>query len=105
MAQFDVYRNPSPRQREAMPFMVEVQSNLLSGLPTRMTMPLAVPGLLPSAVPINLCPLIDWEGQRLHLLAHLATPFLTRDLGKSLGSVSERASEIVAALDAVVSGI
>lgn len=105
MAQFDVYRNPSLHQREAIPYMVDVQSDLLDSLPTRLTMPLAVPSLVPASIPLNLCPHVDFDGQRFHLLAQLASPFRTRDLGKSLGSVPGCASDIVAALDAVISGV
>lgn len=104
MAQFDVYRNPSARQRDVMPYMVEVQSNLLQGLPTRLMMPLGIAALLPSAIPRNLCPRIDFNSERMHLLAHLASPFRATDIGKPLGSVAEHASDIVAALDAVLSG-
>ncbi|MFZ4623209.1 MAG: CcdB family protein [Rhodoferax sp.] len=88
-----------------MPFVVNIQSDFLEGLPTRLTMPLAVAGLVPASIPLNLCPRIDFEGQRLHLLAHLAAPFRTRDLGHPLGSVGTSASDIVAAMDAVVSGV
>ena len=105
MAQFDIYRNPSPHQREVMPYMVDVQSDLLDSLPTRLMIPLAVPGLVPSSIPLNLCPRVDFDGLRYHLLAHLAAPFRTRDLGKPLGSVPGSASDIVAALDAVISGV
>ena len=105
MAQFDVYRNPSPHQREAMPYMVNVQSNLLDGLSTRLMMPLVRPSVVPAFIPQNLCPRADFEGERLHLLAQLVSPFRTRDLGKCLGNVASRASDIVAALDAVISGV
>lgn len=104
MAQFDVYRNPSARQREVMPYMVEVQSNLLTGLPTRLMMPLAVPAVLPSAIPRGLCPRLDFGHERTYLLAHLASPFRVSEVGVPLGSVAAHASVIVAALDAVLSG-
>lgn len=105
MAQFDVYRNPSQRQRETMPYMVNVQSDLLDSLPTRLMMPLARPSLVPASIPRSLCPPADFDGERFHLLAQQASPFRTRDLGKPLGSVSGSASDIVAALDAVISGV
>lgn len=105
MAQFDVYRNPSPRQRDVMPYMVDLQSDLLDALPTRWVMPLAVPSLLPSSIPLNLCPRLEFDGQGLHVLAQLAAPFRARDPGKPVGAVPGSASAIVAALDAVISGV
>jgi toxin CcdB len=105
MAQFDVYRNPSIHQREAIPYMVNVQSDLLDSLPTRLMMPLARPGLVPTSIPRNLCPPADFGGERFHLLAQMVSSFRTRDLGKPVGAVTGRASDIVAALDAVISGV
>jgi toxin CcdB len=40
--QFDVYQNPSPRMREQYPYVVDIQSDLLGSLATRMVVPLAV---------------------------------------------------------------
>ena len=39
--QFDVFENPSLRTRDAYPYVVDVQSYLLSSLATRMVVPLA----------------------------------------------------------------
>jgi toxin CcdB len=40
MARFDVCRNPDPRSREAMPYLLGVQSDLLDVLTTRVVVPL-----------------------------------------------------------------
>lgn len=87
-----------------MPYMVEVQSNLLQGLPTRLMVPLGIPALLPAAIPQNLCPRIDFGQERVYLLAHFASPFRVKEIGSPLGSVAAHASDIVAAMDAVLSG-
>lgn len=105
MAQFDVYRNPITHQREAIPFVLDIQSELLDMLPTRLTMPLALPNLVPSAIPLSLCPQLDFEGQRVYALTQLTSAFRRRDLGKPIGSASSYASQIVAALDVVISGV
>lgn len=36
VAQFDVYLNPSPRSREEIPFVVDIQSDLLADLNARL---------------------------------------------------------------------
>ena len=41
MAQWDVFANPSPRMRQVLPYVVVLQSDLLSGLGTRLVAPLA----------------------------------------------------------------
>ena len=49
--QFDIYENPSPRMRDVYPFVVDVQSNLLSALATRMVVPLAITSLSAKDLP------------------------------------------------------
>lgn len=105
MPQFDVYRNPVAQQRGAIPFMLDIQSELLDGLPTRLTLPLATPSLVPSATPLNLCPVLEFQGQRVHVLPHLAVAFRVRDLGRPVGSLLPQASAIIASIDAVISGV
>ena len=34
--QYDVYPNPSPRMRDVYPFVIDIQSDLLAALATRM---------------------------------------------------------------------
>lgn len=105
MAQFDVYRNPSASARHGMPFVVTVQSDLLDGLPTRLTIPLGTDKALSGNIPRNLCPALEFDGQTLYALPQFTVAFRTRDLGRSVGSLADRASELVAALDAVISGV
>ena len=40
MARFDVYRNPRPETAREVPFLLDVQSELLDGLDTRVVVPL-----------------------------------------------------------------
>ncbi|MGI9219066.1 MAG: CcdB family protein [Hydrogenophaga sp.] len=104
MAQDDVYPNPSTSAGQGIPYVVVIQSDLLDGLATRLTIPLATlsySGQVPSA----LCPLVNVKGQRLHALAHFAAPLPAKLLRKPVGSVAAQASALVAAVDAVLYGI
>lgn len=103
--QYDVYPNPSPRMRDLYPCVVDVQSDLLRSLPTRMVIPLAVTHLSPGSLPSRLCPLFTVAGQRLMLVPFEAAPLDQRLLKKKLTSLRERSHDIVAAMDAVVSGV
>ncbi len=105
MAQFDVYANPSKHQRADIPWIVDVQSDLLSALPTRLVIPLALRKHMPSALPRALCPALQWAGEALVALPHMAAPFRTKDLGPSKGNMKLEASALVGAIDAVISGI
>ena len=105
MAQFDVHANPSKHQRSDIPWVVDIQSDLLSALSTRLVLPLATRKNLPTTMPRALCPEVQWAGEGLVALPHMAAPFRTKDLGPVQGSLRSEASALVAAVDAVISGI
>lgn len=105
MAQFDVYRNPSESARRGMPYVVNIQSDLLNGLQTRLTIPLGIDKSLSGNAPRNLSPVLKFDGQTLFALPQFTVAFRERDLGRSVGSLAEQSSDIVAALDALISGV
>ncbi|HSV57864.1 MAG TPA: CcdB family protein [Variovorax sp.] len=105
MAQFDIYPNPSKAQRTDIPWIVDIQTDLLSALQTRLVIPLALRKSLPAEAPRNLCPPVSWNGESLVALPHLAAAFRTKDLGRASGSLRSHASELVDAIDAVISGV
>lgn len=104
MAQYDVYANPSTSANQGIPYVVVIQSNLLDALSTRLTIPLATLGLK-GKVPTALCPQISVKGQRLHALAHFAAPLPAKLLRNPVDHVAVQASVLVAAMDAVLSGV
>ena len=104
MAQYDVVPNPSHSGSDGIPFVVVMQSDLLDGLATRLTMPLAEPDAM-GKVPTVLCPTIRVNGRRLHALAHFTAPLPAKLLRRPVDNVAAQASALVAAVDAVLSGI
>lgn len=105
MAQFDVYPNPHPATRVSVPFVVDVQSALIDALPTRFVLPLSRVGVGVARLPLNLCPLVEIDGEALALMPQLAAAIDKRLLRKPVLSIAHRAHEISAALDAVISGV
>jgi toxin CcdB len=103
--QFSVYENPSPRMRDHYPYVVDIQSDLLSSLATRMVVPLAVTALSANDLPRRLCPVFVVRDQGLMLVPFEAAPLDKRLLKTEIASVRERSHEIVAAMDAVLSGL
>ena len=103
--QFDVFDNPSPRMRDVYPYVVDVQSDLLSALATRMVVPLAVTTLAAKDLPRRLCPVLTVNGQSLMLVPFEAAPLDKRLLSTEVTSVRDRSHEIIAAMDSVLSGI
>jgi toxin CcdB len=104
MAQYDVFTNPSGSAADGIPYVVVVQSDLLDALATRLTMPLAVLDVA-AKVPTALCPVVMVKGQRLHALAHYASPLPAKVLRRPVDNVAAQASALVSALDTVLSGI
>ncbi|WP_326541236.1 CcdB family protein [Pseudorhodoferax sp.] len=104
MAQFDVYANPQASSRQSVPYVVDVQSPLIDVLHTRLVMPLSRVGVGQARLPASLCPTVEVDGEPLSLMPHLAAPLVARLLGEPVASVSHLASDVVGALDAVVSG-
>jgi toxin CcdB len=104
VAQYDVFANPGSSASDGIPYVVVVQSDLLDALATRLVIPLALPDG-DTRAPAALCPVIVVKGQRLHALAHYAAPLPARLLRRPVDNVAAQASALVAAMDAVLSGI
>ena len=105
MAQWDVCPNPSARSREAMPYLVVVQSDLLSSLPTRLVVPFARTTLAAADLSGRLAPLLEIAGERCALRPHEAGSIPKTLLRKRVTSLRVDAHRIVDAMDAVISGI
>ena len=103
--QFDIFQNPSPRMRDVYPYLVDVQSDLLSSLATRMVVPLAVTSLANNALPHRLCPVITVNDKSLMLVPFEAAPLDKRLLRTKITSVIQRSHGIIAAMDSVLSGV
>ncbi len=105
MAQFDVYQNPSIAQREAYPYMVDIQNNVFGSYITRLTMPVQRLKTKPPNLPKRLRTALMVNGEALYLAPHLCAAFPVRALGKVVTQVADQQAVIVDALDTVMSGI
>lgn len=103
--QFDVFENPSPRMRDVYPYVVDVQSDLLSALATRMVVPLVITTIAAKDMPRGLCPIITVNDNALMLAPFEAAPLDKRLLMTAITSVRDRSHEIIAAMDSVLSGV
>lgn len=103
MAQFDVYANPVRDMEGGAPFVVDVQSDQLAGLPTRMIVPLAI---MEDFQPLHhLNPLVEIDDQRLALMTQFMAAVPRHILGQPVTNLADRRSDIVAALDFLFTGI
>lgn len=105
MAQWDVYPNPSARLRAEIPYLVDLQSDLLRGLPTRLVAPLARERTTAAALPRRLSPTFVVDDAEVALLPQESGPIDAQLLKRPVGSLRDQAHRIIDALDAVLSGV
>src|ERR1700741_4126298 len=100
MARFDVYKNPG-KSSASVPYLLDVQSDSVSGLPTRLVIPLRARSSLAQALPPDLCPIFTIEGQEYFLATAELGAVPVKLLKSKIGNVHDRIFEIVSALDRI----
>ncbi|MDO9127219.1 MAG: CcdB family protein [Parvibaculum sp.] len=105
MALFDIHANPDTRTKAAIPYVIEVQANLLSDLGTRVVAPLVPARTFRGVVP-RLNPTIPVGGEPHVLLIQqlAAVPKLALN-ARPLENAEDKRYEIIAAVDFLVTGI
>ncbi|WP_027961398.1 CcdB family protein [Halomonas halodenitrificans] len=105
MAQFDVYLNPNKTSKAHYPYLVDIQSSLLSELATRIVIPLGKRSAFGSEAMQGLTPEVSFFEQELLLLTPQVSSVQKKHLKNSVGSLSHFRDQIVGALDLAITGI
>ena len=104
MARFDVYANAGPHAHHT-PYLVDVQSDWLSGLDTRVVVPLRKTADFPSVkLPAQLCPQFEVAGSDCLLETPKLAAVPLRILKSPVASLANEQARIVAALDFLFQG-
>ena len=103
MAQFDVYENPNPQTRQAIPYLLDVQADLLAELATRVVVPLVHASVMGKAAK-HLNP--EFKIKRTSVVMSTAelAGVPVRTLGEKVCSLKDQRNEIIAALDFLFTG-
>ncbi|MEH8015984.1 CcdB family protein [Rheinheimera muenzenbergensis] len=105
MAQFTAYANSNPVTQKQYPYLLDIQSDLLSELKTTVVIPLS-PAKLVAAISLSrLNPRLTLNGEQLIAMTQDLAGIDRRQLGAIASDLSAYRSEIIAALDFVISGI
>ena len=107
MAQFDVYRN-SGKYAKLVPFVVDVQSDILSNFDTRVVIPLQSVDFIRSEnmeIVSRLNPIFTVCDSEVILATQQMAAVHIRELGKKVDSLESMRLEIISALDVLTSGI
>lgn len=105
MPQFSVHSNRNPRTRGAIPFLLDVQSDLLDRLDTRVVIPLVRAESFDGPPSESLKPAFTIGGKRHILLTPMLAGILRKELGPEVENLRSKRFEIIAALDVLISGV
>jgi len=104
MARFDVYANPGVHANTT-PYFLDVQSNLLDGLDSRMVIPLRSLDHFPKVkLPARLTPVLSILGKEYLLETPKMGAVPQRILKDSVTALGEDQSRVTAALDFLFQG-
>ena len=98
MARFDIFQNEG-----GSGYLLDVQSDLLSGLNTRVVIPLLPKPAAPSPAQ-RLNPTFEVEGQELMMATQFMAAIPECELRVGVGNLAEQQQEISAALDMLFLG-
>jgi len=103
MDQFDVYTNPNPETKRAIPYLLDVQSDLLKNLKTRVVIPLySVSAMGKAAKHLN--PQFSIKRTTIIMSTAELAGVTVNSLGDKVCSLKEHRNEIIAALDFLFTG-
>ena len=95
--QFDIVRNPEGDDAAHRPYLIILQSDLISGLRSTIVVPLVVRREIVGAKRLN--PLVVVNGEELWLAMHELFAIDRRMLGKPVASLDAEHDSIMAAID------
>lgn len=105
MAQFAVYRNAHAASKDAYPLLVDIQSDLVSDLATRVVVPLAPAAEWKGKSIKRLMPTVTVQGRSYVLVVPQLAGIPAKQLGAMVGTLAAQREHIIAALDLLVTGI
>lgn len=104
MQQFDVYENTDSDTNQAYPYFVDIQTDLLEVLNSRVVIPLT--NVRPDrSLPNNICPTVEINDEFFYLLTYQITTVSVAFLKNKQGSLSLNRTDIINSVDFLFSGI
>ncbi len=105
MTQFIAYINEDKSSRKTYPFFLDVQSDLLDDLNSRLVIPLSSISSVRNINAKRLCPVILIKNKDYVLLTHQMTSVPASILKKEIAKLSSLRNEIISAIDLLITGI
>lgn len=102
MAQFDVFQNPKAGM---FPLLLDIQSELLSRLETRVVVPMTTVKKLGAKPITRLNPTVKIDNHEYVLVVQDLASIPLSALSKRITNIAAKRTEIIAALDLLITGI
>jgi toxin CcdB len=105
MAQFAIHQNKNALTRARFPLLLDIQSDLLDPLATRVVVPLSPAGPARARSMQTLTPSISVDGKAYLMVTPQLAGIALRELGPVVADAKADRPKIIAALDFLISGI
>lgn len=104
MAQFRVYRNPRADSKARFPLLLDVQTDLIGSLETRVVIPLSAVKASAGRPMTVLMPVLEVEGRKYAMCTPQLAGLRLADIGTEVADLAAQRVEIIAALDLLFTG-
>ena len=105
MPQFTVHRNPNPDTKATYPLLLDVQSDLIADLCTRVVVPLCPASAMKGKLIKTLMPVFEIDGEQYTMLTPQLAGVSKQQVGSKVADLAKSRDEIMAALDLLITGI
>jgi toxin CcdB len=105
MSQFTVYLNEDDSSNDTYPYFIDIQNALLNDLNSRLVIPLSKHSSLKNISAKKLCPVIHVNNDKFVLITNQMTSVPRSILKTEVISLESSRSEIIDAIDFLISGI
>jgi toxin CcdB len=105
MPQFAVFKNRNEATRVRFPLLLDVQSDLLQPLNTRVVVPLSPAATASARAMEALTPKLTVAGKEYVMVTPQVAGISMRELGTLVDTVSSERAKIIGALDLLINGI
>jgi toxin CcdB len=105
MAHFHIYENLNPASQKIYPYLIDVQSPLLSDLESRVVIPLVKKDKIEKGIIRNLNPIVSIKKTKYVVLTQQLAGIPNRYIGSSVCDCLSARQEITSAIDFLITGI
>jgi toxin CcdB len=104
MPQFTVYQNKNSQTKKLIPYLLDVQVDLLADLQTCVVVPLTAADNNKDKKITRLTPILTVDGTEYLMLTPQLAGIMRKELGKPVAILSDARNEIIGAIDFLVTG-